>query len=504
MLSIYATTDLLDKINQIIDSENRLSELVKVFGNEELLTDTNYLLVNEQGIHWPIPWNDTIPPYLIPTYIFDPNHLLSAIFFRLGNYEKAWSFLDRGDVLLNHFSTFNLLSEAYPLSDDVISFVQNHQNYHSNSKYNAAHNEAVLRHYGRFTEPQSFALIKSLYENAIEMAPNPELSAFSIKHYSIFLLDNDQLEQAEMLLRNAASNTLSNDSQHALHSILTDVLLNKLVVPYDDFLLGELKSLIWTTLEYERKKGNKVREGLRLLDASQISLVGKSYSESLGYLNKAVDIFEMEEYPEFIGEAMRRKGGLLYSWAQDGNPQFFKSALESYQSALKTFTKEVAPSIFADIHHNLAIIYAELPTEPKKKGLMASIALTSFQQALDYYTKETFPYEFATICTHYGNALCKFPPTINSDNFEKALFYYAEALEIRTSKYPVERALTLLNYLEASWNVKEGDTFNESRYNDMKSKAKEVLSLVTDETIRAAAQNHLDNLEKLKMLEQNS
>ena len=231
MLSIYATTDLIDKINQIINTEDHLKKGVKVYNNEVTRADTYCLLVNENGIHWPIPWNDTIPPYLIPTTDFDSNHLLGSIFFRLGDNEKAWDFLAQDDVLLKHFYIFGLLVGDFQLGDDVLTFVQNQQHYYSNSKYIAFHNEAVLRHYGSFNEQQSFEGIKSLYENAIEAAPNPELAAFSIKHFAIFLLDNGQLNQAEDILRKAESNTLSDDSQHALQSVLTDVLMSKLIVP---------------------------------------------------------------------------------------------------------------------------------------------------------------------------------------------------------------------------------------------------------------------------------
>lgn len=500
MLSIYVTTNLIESVQNIIDSEYRLNELVTVFDAKVQRTETNCLLINEEGIHWPINWVDNIPPYIFPAVELTASNLLATVYFRLGNNEKAWHFLEDISTLVNHFSAFNLLSEGYVMEEEVMQFVQNPNHYNEGNNFPAFHNEAIIRHYGNFATEQSSSDIENLYQKAISIASNAELIVFSTKHYAIFLLDIGKINEAETLLRNAETIAISIDAIHALKSTLADVLLKKLVIPYDDFLIGELKSLTQETLHFERKANNKPAEGFRLFDASHISLIDKSYSEALGYLNKAIDIFETEGYKAFFGEGMRRKGSLLYTWAQDGNPQFFKSALDSYLKALKVYSKEEAPSVFADIHHNLGIIYAEMPTEDKKKGLMAGIALTSFQQALGFYTKENYPYEYAAICTHYGNALCKFPPTINTDNFEKALSYYNDALEIRTKKYPLERAITLLNYIEASWSVKDDHHFNTVRYADMRRKAEEVLMLVQEEAMRVEAENHLANLEKLKTI----
>ncbi len=500
MLSIYTTTDLIDSIQQIINREDRLNELVKVYPNTDKRTTMACLLVDEQGIHWPIDWADTSPPYLIPTIDFNADTLLSSIFFRIGNNEKAWTYGKETTSQLNHFSALDLLANGYIIQEAVIQFLEEEKALKDDNQYFSAHNEAILRHYGHFEADQLFLQIDGMYQQAAKSAPNAELEVFTIKHHAVFLLDNGHLDKAENLLRTSEPIAISDDAIYSLKSILCDVLLKKLVVPYDDFHLGELKSLIWETLEYAKKTERTTSQALRLMDAAHIALISTNYSEGLSYLNKATAIFDKEGYKEFWAEAMRRKGSLLYAWAQDGNPQFFKSALDSYHEALKVYTREATPSVFADIHHNLGVIYAEIPTEDKKKGLMAGIALTSFQLALDHFTKEEFPYEYATICTNYGNALCKFPPAINSDNFEKAIFYYADALEIRTAKYPIERAITLLNYIEASWNIKDDKDFNEARYLDMKTKAEEVLVLVQEEDMQEEARKHLDNLERLKEL----
>ena len=239
--------------------------------------------------------------------------------------------------------------------------------------------------------------------------------------------------------------------------------------------------------------------GLLLLDAAHIANLSESFSESLGYASRAIKIFEAEELKELAGNAHYRKGTLLYTWAQKGNPQFFKPAIESYQEALKVFTKEVTPDVFADIHHNLGVLYTDMPSDHKKKSIWAGVAVASFDEALAFYTKNNYPYQYGMICNNYGNAFTKFPQAVLTDNHEKALFYYQEALDVRTAEYPYERAITLLNFLEASWDVgNDPDTFNEKRYEDMVAKAKEVKTLVEDAEMLSEADKHLNLLQELK------
>ena len=146
------------------------------------------------------------------------------------------------------------------------------------------------------------------------------------------------------------------------------------------------------------------------------------------------------------------------------------------------------------------MIYAEIPDEVKKKSIWAGVSSASFQQALDYYTKETHPYEYAMVCNNYANALTQYPEAIHSDNLEKALFYYQEALGIRTATdWPLERAVSLLNFVETSWHLHlpENDS-NLAHFEQMVEKAQEAERLTTDPAIVREAQAQLLKLEALR------
>jgi len=104
------------------------------------------------------------------------------------------------------------------------------------------------------------------------------------------------------------------------------------------------------------------------------------------------------------------------------------------------------------------------------------------------------------ICNNFGNAITKFPEAIHSDNLEKAIYYYNEALSIRTATlFPFERALTLLNYLEALWflNLANKNGSSAGLYQQMLDFAAEARSLTNEEGIMAEAENHLQKLQEL-------
>ncbi len=95
----------------------------------------------------------------------------------------------------------------------------------------------------------------------------------------------------------------------------------------------------------------------------------------------------------------------------------------------------------------------------------------------------------------------KYPEAIHSDNLEKALYYYAEALDIRTAAdWPLERAVTLLNYVETCWhlNLAEKDS-SHALFEQMIEMAQEAGQLTDDPAIISEAQDQLEKLEQLRI-----
>ncbi|PHN03820.1 tetratricopeptide repeat protein [Flavilitoribacter nigricans] len=503
MLDIFASDNTIELVREIIASEERLDELVSVHHSlESAPTDrADSLVVDARGISQPIDWANLAPPYLLPQGIpLSPATLLGLIFSKLDNGEKAWHYLKTHPSLIFETGLASRLQYGYEIdlseltdlkdtADPVTPFEQ----------YRRIHNIAIVGHYGYLQSGIQIETLKAYYQQALADAPNAAYRAYSLQHYAGFLLDGEDARSAEALLLEQLEQDLPEAARISLKRMLTDAWMKQLTVPYDQDLLHRLKQTLWEVLQYNEQHDRRAETGLLLIDAAHIANISESFSEALGYISRAIGIFESEELEELAGQAHLRKGTLLYTWAQQGNPQFYKPAIESYQQALKVFRQEETPDVFADIHHNLAVLYSEMPADSKKKGIWAGVASASFQEALQYYTKDFFPYEYGMICNNYGNALTKFPQAIHSDNYEKALFYYQEALQVRTAAYPYERAITLLNYLEASWKVSnDTDDFNEKRFRDMVAKAQEVKQLVGEADMIREADKHLELLEQLK------
>lgn len=501
MLSIFAKTEHHSQLHEIINKEDRLEELVTVVDllEKRPTSSADVLVIRNGEIGFTLDWVNTQPPFLLPeTIALEESNLLGILFAKLNNYEKSYHYLQQSNpALFKELDFINRLQQGAAIDPNELS-----AQYSPFEEYRLMHNNAVIRHYAAAPEKFNVETTAYFYEEAMKSAPTDEHAAFTARQYALLLIDLAQAEGAARLLEEMKQQQLSEVAQIELSHTLCQAWLQQLTKPYDEQLLDKLKTTLWSVLEAYEQSERKVEPGLLLLDAAYIANILESFTEALGYITKAVQIFKAEKLEELAGNAHYRKGTLLYTWARKGNPQFYKPAIESYQEALKVFTKAVAPDVFADIHHNLGVLYTNLPAESKKKSIWASVAVSSFEEALSFYTKQQFPYQYGMICTSYADAFTKFPQAVLTDNYEKALFYYQEALDVRPADYPYERAITLLNYLEASWEVgNDPEQFNEQRYEDMLAKAQEVKQLVEDEDMLAAADEHLQLLAKLQLSE---
>ncbi|HNL38111.1 MAG TPA: hypothetical protein PKH43_03235 [Saprospiraceae bacterium] len=489
----------MDAVRQYIAGEERLDELVNVYDlleHKPGFSAMHLIVRQRQGIVLPIDWQNALPPFLLPEEIpFERDTLLGIIFSRLGNDEKARHYLAaKYPALLYELNIISRLCNGRTVSPSEL-----HSDFRPFEEYRFCHNSAILYHYAANDSDFDPNKTRYFYEEAIQAAPNDEYGAFSTKNFATFLTDFGELDEAERLLQLSLPTVLSDEGAHELKAALCQVWLKKLTVPYDRNLLERLKATLWEVLQHYSRQQRKPEEALTLVDAAQIAHYSDSFAEALGYINRAIEIFRQEEMPELLAQAHHRRAMLLYSWAKTGQPQFFKGALDSFKEAAKVFTREEAPDVFADIQQYLGIIYAEMPDETLKQSMWAAISSSAFQDALSFYNKKDFPFDYARVCNHYGNALTKSPPAVHSDNIEKALFYYNEALDVRRADLlPVERAVTLLNYVEACWHLNlEGRSSNRPLYNDMLAKAEEARTLTDDPNIREEATAQLRRLSEL-------
>lgn len=495
-IHIYTKPEFLSDINKIIATEDRLYELITV-STAEYTKEYDYSIVVKDNVIETFPhWDSTKPPVLLPEKIaYNKNKLLGTIFYLLGNYEKAYFYFIDNDILKLYaeISLVLLLGEEIILSSLKELTEQPHIN------HTALHNLAVAYHYGNFDV--DIEEISNFYVEALacENTTSERLS-YTAKQYATFLADGNLYSQAISVLERFRGDELllSPQVKTNILAFISHLGIKLLYPPYDQSLIKKLKSDLHQCIKQLKKQDQPIDEAFVLMDASYLAMVSQSYSEALSYIQKAINLFEDGKVDELAANARLQKADLLFTWAQQGNPQFYRAAMLACSEALEIFKRELAPDIFADIHHKLGIIYSEILDDEKKRGIWASVSISSFKEALNYFNREDFPYEYALICNNQGNAYTKYPKAGHSDNYAKALDWYNQSLEIRTAdKFLNERAITLLNYIEAAWNVNIGYDFNDILFNDMMSKAEEVKHLNVSEEFIMEADRHIRQLQEL-------
>ncbi|MFY0255521.1 hypothetical protein ACDQ55_16370 [Chitinophaga sp. 30R24] len=488
-------------INEYIQEVNRLDELV----GTQLIEDihpgiSNALYVHENRIHILPDWLDNRPGILFHSEIpFNRRYFLGTVFGMLGNEEQYPQYFTDFPAMLYAFDLIYAIIHARE-ADAALEQVLGRTNFnHPFENYIFNHNVGVALNYGKFSNEINAAAISAHYEDALQVAFESSYKAFTTKYYATFLTDSGNYTAAMQLIDQQVFKSLGEYPKFIIERVWCQAAVKQLQSSYDVALITQLKHRLWEALQFFDRHEHKIIAGLLWMDAATVATITSSYTESLGYINKSIQYFKEEKQPEMLAQAQIVRGRLFHDWAQSGNPQFFSSALEAYQEALSVFSKEDAPDVFAEIHHQLGVIYAALPDENKKRGIWAALSSSSFNEALAYYTKIDFPYEFGMICNNYANAFTKYPAGGKHDNFERALSYYGEALSIRSADtYPEERATTLLNYIEASWNAgNPEESFNWLRYNDMVEKVNEIKTLTKDEQLIQEANKHQQLLAEL-------
>ena len=489
-------------IHEYIESIERLNEIVAVQQTDDVLSNiSNAIYINENRIHIPPDWLEQRPAIIFPSEIpFNKTFFLGTVVGLLGNEEKYPQYFTAFPAMLFIFDLIQAITNSTEADSAMENILRKTKFAHPFENYAFNHNVAIALNYGNFSNEINEEAIEAHYKDALQLAFEPSFKALTLKYYATFLTDNRRSGEAMQLIDQQYFKHLDEYPKYTLERAWCNAAMKQLTFPYDEKLMAELKDRLWKTLKFFETNNHKTIAAFLYMDAATIANLSNSYSEAIGYVLKAVTYFKDEHQTEILAQAQMLRGRLLYDWAQSGNPQFYSSALQAYQEALKVFTKEETPNIFADIHHQLGVIYAELPDENKKRSIWAALSATSFNEALDYYNKIDFPFEFGMICNNFANAYTKYPQSLRTDNYEKALNYYDEALSVRDAKnYPTERAVTLLNYLEASWKVSNPDEdFNTERYNDMVTKANEIKTLTNDEQLIIETEKHLRMLEELE------
>ncbi|WP_340066420.1 hypothetical protein [Ascidiimonas aurantiaca] len=491
MLTILTTTDHQPEVESTIASVNRLHELVTLVTNDgDIQQASKLIIVDNNTIKKSLDWHDTEPPYLIPPVIFSEYHLLAIIFYSLGNHQEAFEYVPQTSILYKNLLAATNIRFGYEINQELYENIS------------VKHNKCVIHHYGSIANRWSLEQLEKNYEDAIKTAENDELKIFTAKHYINLLMDVQKFSKAEALIHSLLNNAISEEAKNALNVQLATAMMQQLQIPFDTKKLETIQDLFQKSIAFYDKHQLYVNSGLLLIDASEIANYQKDFVTSKDLINRALLIFKEEDVPEFLGEAGLRKATLLYTWSKNGHAQYYKPAINAFQDTLKVFKRDTHPQKFADIHHNMALIYSEIPVSAEEKPMWTAFCASSFKEALAFYTKDKYPYENAMISHNYATALINFPEARLHNNLHKALRLFENALQVRTAEqYPFERASTLINQLELYWLLHNETHDDEAqRLDEMRHKINEVKTLVEDIGMLEKVAFHEAKLQSLKTI----
>ena len=278
MITIHTDTHK-EEIHRVLSSIDGLVQSAQVKSLDEIIENELYLTVDSGFITVPLPWEGIEPPIVFGSIPFHSDDLLAVVLSKLGYEEEALGFCRSDSLSETLKSRFQLRN----LEHSILNPTSNEEDYYS------LHNHAILVHYAGHLHNGLTA--EHLFEQAIAVAPSDEHAAFSARHLSVLLLDRGQNREAELLLRKYYEKELSEKAKRYLELDLINVLLSGQLFELQGNDLEELKSMIWNSIQYFEEHKIQWATARLYSSASEVTNVEKSYTESLGYISKAISIY---------------------------------------------------------------------------------------------------------------------------------------------------------------------------------------------------------------------
>lgn len=406
-------------------------------------TDGMTLVVDDRGVRPALPWGDAVPPYVLPPLPLSAESL--AFYLELSEAteptEAARAQLPDDVAHLTALVRGGLSAGRIPEGDD----------------WRDAHDRAVLHHYAAVALADPEAAVAA-YERALAAAPDMPSFAFSAWQYATLLLDLDRPARAAAILERVEDAELPEGARMAIKAIRLPAMLQAGGTELSALTLDALRAdAVELELWYEGRD-EPMRAALLRLDRAQLLQRLGRFGEGVAVVDGASRTFEEAGEAELFAAAALRRAEVQHAWAQSGARDQFAKAMESFQEALAVFDRDRAPHVFGAIHHQLAVLYAEMPVEPAKRAMLLALAGQSFEAALGVFDVAQHPLHHAEIRANYGNALLRCPESQLRDPVARAVAELRTALAIHEAHGATgPEVLVRLNLLEALWQLGYAD-----------------------------------------------
>lgn len=157
----------------------------------------------------------------------------------------------------------------------------------------------------------------------------------------------------------------------------------------------------------------------------------QSNDAAIKHYRRALDLLEDTAFQELRAE-LALELGMCCQLYSEGRRDKLLAATYAYQQALLYFHKEgPQPYNYGLSHMNLALVYLSMPMNDEAERLRPAIAVQSLREALKVFTRESHPKMWASATLNLANALQHVPSTHNEANLWEAVALYQDILEVR-------------------------------------------------------------------------
>lgn len=165
-------------------------------------------------------------------------------------------------------------------------------------------------------------------------------------------------------------------------------------------------------------------------DLAEIQILHNLPHHAIQSLRDALELIGLHGLPDVRAHLALRLG-MLYQEQAQGRRGLLLEASKCYQEALRFYTRETAPELYALAQNNLALVYLAMPLTEASDQLRKGIAVQALREALTIYTRETHPDLWSRTQLNLANALQYLPSANLHDHLIEAVGLYNELLESR-------------------------------------------------------------------------
>ncbi|MCU0625417.1 MAG: hypothetical protein MUF21_02875 [Gemmatimonadaceae bacterium] len=474
MLTIVMTPGEAGPLVPLLDSLPRWRQAVRLrMAERPDAEDGATLVIDAEGVRPALPFGDAVPPYVLPTLPLSAESL------------DFYLALSEADAPTDE--------ARVQLPDDIAHLTalvrgsMSHGRVSEGTSWRELHDRAVLHHYAAIALADPDQAV-SCYERAIAAAPSPAAFALTAWQYATLLLDLDRPGAAAGVLLRVDDRAIGEAARMAIRSVRLPAVLQGGTEPPSPAQLEALREDALALQRWYDERGEPLRAALLRLDEAQLLQQLGRFREAVTTVDAASRTLEEAGEAELFAAAALRRAEVQHAWAQAGARDQFAKAMESFQEALTVFSKESAPHVFGTIHHQLAVLYAEMPTDPQKRPILLALSGQSFEEALGIFSAERHPLHHAEIRANYGNALLRCPDSHLRDPAQRAVDELRRALDIyRAHDVEPPQVLVQLNLLEALWQLgwnAESESGARSRLEELEATWSSLESLTVPDALR--------------------